>query len=153
MQLTKKCLKPQEGFMKRATIALLALMTASFIQLTSLTANATAQIAVKPATGGPAVMGSYNSYYFGRVWINMRTSARFTVTNVGNEPLEFQSANIWGSLDFSAYHNCRGTLQPHQMCSYEITYWPMFEGMADGQFELRFKQDSVITHVWGEAIK
>lgn len=94
----------------------------------------------------------YGSYWFGRVQVNSRNSVRYTVTNTGDEPLDFMSANIWG-MYFDAYHNCNRTLQPTEQCQFEIIYWPHFEGHHTGDFDLQFKQDSVQIHVWGEAAK
>lgn len=94
----------------------------------------------------------YDSYWFGRVPVNSRNVARYTVTNTGDAPLEYLSSYMSG-LDFRAYHNCDRTLLPQQRCSVEIVYWPAFEGYHSGDFYLDFKQDSLQIHVWGEAYR
>lgn len=93
----------------------------------------------------------YQSYYFGRVLVNSSTTARFTVENVGDEPLEFVSADIWGMF-FDARHNCRGGLQPGEKCQFEIRYWPAFDGYHDGEFQLQFVGDEVVVRAWGQAV-
>lgn len=120
----------------------------------NVTANATANIQVTPMTETQESVQpmDYGSHWFGRVFVNSRNTVRYTVTNTGDEPLEYVSANIWGMF-FDAYHNCAGTLLPQQRCQFEIAYWPSFEGHHTGDFMLNFKQDSVQIHVWGEAVK
>lgn len=120
----------------------------------NVTANAAASIQVTPEVNQEQVNPmDYGSHWFGRVFVNSRNVVRYTVTNTGDENLDYVSANMWGSFDFNAYHNCSGTLLPQQRCQFEIAYWPAFEGSDSGDFVLQFKQDSVQIHVWGEAVK
>lgn len=115
--------------------------------------HASSSILVTPETEQESVTTQdYGSHWFGRVAIHARAIARFTITNTGDEPLDFVSANIWGMF-FDAYHNCNRTLLPKEKCRFDITYWPSFEGHHTGDFVMDFKQDSVQIHVWGEAFK
>lgn len=119
----------------------------------STTAVASANIQVSLEQSPSAVQtADYGSHWFGRVMVNTRAVARYTLTNTGNEPLDYVSANIWGMF-FDAYHNCGGTLQPGQKCRFDITYWPSFEGNHSGDFIMNFKQDTVQIRVWGEAYR
>ncbi|MCM2351986.1 MAG: hypothetical protein NDI63_00090 [Pseudobdellovibrio sp.] len=129
------------------TKIILSLLT---VLCVNVTANAAVSIHITPEQVQPM---DYGSHWFGRVFVNSRTSVRYTVTNTGDENLDYVSANMWGSFDFNAYHNCSGTLLPQQRCQFEIAYWPAFEGSDTGDFVLQFKQDSVQIHVWGEAVR
>ena len=120
----------------------------------NVTANAATSIQVTPEATQESIQPmDYGSHWFGRVFVNSRHAVRYTVTNTGNEPLDYVSAHMFGSFDFNAYHNCAGTLLPQQRCQFEIVYWPAFEGHDSGDFVLQFKQDSVQIRVWGEAVK
>ena len=126
--------------------------------LAAFCVNATAQAAVSievtPVVTNESVQPmDYGSHWFGRVFVNSRSVVRYTVTNTGTENLDYVSANMFGSFDFRAYHNCMGTLLPQQRCQFEIAYWPSFEGHDSGDFMLNFKQDSIRIHVWGEAVR
>lgn len=119
----------------------------------NVTAQAAANIQITPVTSEESVTTQdYGSHYFGRVMTHTRAIARFTITNTGDEPLDFVNANIWGMF-FDAYHNCMGTLLPQHRCRFDITYWPSFEGHHTGDFVMNFKQDAVQIHVWGQAYK
>lgn len=120
----------------------------------NVAAQATTSIQVTPSVApqGQVQTSDYGSHYFGRVPVNSRQVSYFTVTNTGTEPLEYMSAYMFG-MYFDAYHNCYGTLQPRQQCSFQIAYWPSFEGYHSGDFNLDFRQDSVRIHVWGEAYR
>jgi hypothetical protein len=125
----------------------------AFITLLGIqTANA--QLSITPEHIGQNEVQTldYSSYYFGRVLTNSYNRVLYTVTNTGDEPLDFQSASIWG-MYFDARHSCAKGLQPKEKCRFEITYWPAFRGYHSGEFELAFKQDSIIVHVWGDAIE
>jgi len=86
----------------------------------------------------------YLFYDFGTVWINTRSAVRYTVTNNGPTPLTYQSAYVWGS-DYRADHNCTGILLPGARCQFEIVFWPFFEGISSGRFELNFLENDRIT--------
>ncbi|MCC2678965.1 MAG: hypothetical protein K0R29_1541 [Pseudobdellovibrio sp.] len=86
----------------------------------------------------------YLYYDFGTVWINTRSAVRYTVTNNGLTPLTYQSAYVWGS-DYRADHNCTGILLPGARCQFEIVFWPFFEGISSGRFELNFVENDRIT--------
>lgn len=86
----------------------------------------------------------YLYYDFGTVWVNSRSAVRYTVTNNGTTALTYESAYVWGS-DFRADHNCTGTLLPGTRCQFEIVFWPMFEGISSGRFELNFIENDRIT--------
>ena len=132
------------------TKIILSLLTALCV---NVTAHAAVSIQVTPEINEESVRpADYGSYWFGRVFVNSRSTVRYTVTNTGDEPLDYVSANIWG-MYFDAYHNCSKGLLPQQRCQFEIAYWPSFEGHHTGDFMLNFKQDSVQIHVWGEATK
>lgn len=123
----------------------------------NVAAYAGSSIQVTPMTPAETQSGQvnpmdYSSYWFGRVMTNTRSVVRFTVTNTGDTPLDYAGAYMMG-MYFDAYHNCYGTLLPRQQCSFEIAYWPSFEGYHTGDFNLDFRQDSVRTHVWGEAYR
>ena len=90
------------------------------------------------------------SHDFGLVWVNQRAYTNYTVTNTGTTPLSFKDAIIYGG-DFSAYHSCNKILMPNDKCSFEITYWPIFEGFHSGQFILSFIEDRIIVDLWGRA--
>lgn len=120
----------------------------------TMTAQATKSLQVTPTgTSSEQVQAlDYGSYYFGRVAVNTRSVVNYTVTNTGTEPLDYTGAYMFG-MYFDAYHNCYGTLQPRQQCSFQIAYWPAFEGYHTGDFNLDFRQDSVRIHVWGDAYR
>lgn len=117
------------------------------------TAQASSSILVTPLTKTDSVQAAdYGSHWFGRVMVQTRSIARFTITNTGDQPLNYVSANIWGMF-FDAYHNCNVVLMPGQRCRFDIVYWPSFEGHHSGDFVLRFQEDSVQIRVWGEAVR
>lgn len=115
----------------------------------SLSAGAASQIELVNVSH-PGVTEDFLSYNFGTVFVNSRTSVRYNVRNTGDTPLNFQDAVIYGA-DFSANHSCRGTLLPGQVCQFEVYYWPMFEGMASGRFQLTFVEDQIVLDLWGNA--
>ena len=90
------------------------------------------------------------SHNFGTVWVNSRAVANFTLRNTGNIPLTFDRAYIYGA-DFSANHSCDRGVRPNEVCTFSIYYWPMFEGMASGQFVLSFLEDDIVFDLWGQA--
>jgi hypothetical protein len=92
----------------------------------------------------------FHSYNFGTVWTNSRNFVRFTVTNTGTTPLTYRNAVIYGA-DFRAQHSCVNGLLPKERCSFEIEYWPMFEGNSSGRFILNFVEDEVAVDLWGQA--
>jgi hypothetical protein len=92
----------------------------------------------------------FHSYNFGTVWTNSRNFVRFTVTNTGTTPLTYRNAVIYGA-DFRAQHSCVNGLLPKERCSFEIEYWPMFEGNSSGRFILNFVEDEVVVDLWGQA--
>lgn len=120
----------------------------------NVTVNAATSVQVIPTTETQESVQPMDtgSYWFGRVYVNSRNVVRYTVTNTGDEPLDYASSNIWGMF-LEAYHNCNRTLRPKEQCQFEIVYWPAFEGHHNGEFALNFKQDSIQIHVWGEAAK
>ncbi len=96
------------------------------------------------SVGGSRVLEvDRHSYYFGRVHVNSMNVVRFTITNTGETPLTFDSAYISG-VGYSATHSCENGLAPQAKCWAEIRYWPPFQGLHSGQFELYFKEDSAI---------
>ncbi|AZZ36177.1 hypothetical protein CIK05_05000 [Bdellovibrio sp. qaytius] len=131
----------------------------AFVAALSLTqaVHAAAQIQATPETTiqnqESVSTQDYTSHWFGRVFVNSYNPVRWTITNTGDENLDYASSNLFGSFDFRARHNCTGTLLPGQHCQIEIVYWPAFEGADSGDFLLNFKQDTVQIHVWGEAVK
>lgn len=114
--------------------------------------HAAAQIEVTPEVESVSAQ-DYTSHWFGRVFVNSYNPVRWTISNTGDENLDYVSFNAFGSFDFRGRTSCTGTLAPGQRCQIEIVYWPAFEGSDSGDFMLNFKQDSVQIHVWGEAIK
>jgi hypothetical protein len=86
----------------------------------------------------------YVFFDFGTVLVNSRSAVRYTVTNNGQTPLSFMSAYVYGS-DFSAVHSCTGVLFPGARCQFEITYWPLYEGISSGRFVLNFVENDNIT--------
>jgi hypothetical protein len=86
----------------------------------------------------------YLFYDFGTVFTNTRTAVRYTVTNNGMTPLNFLNAYVYGS-DFSAIHSCTGLLLPGARCEFEISYWPLFEGISSGRFVMNFVENDNIT--------
>ena len=130
----------------------------AFVAALSLThaAHAAAQIEVTSTIDQnqeSVTTQDYTSHWFGRVLVNSYNSVRWTITNTGDENLDYARANMFGSFNYRASHSCTGTLLPGQSCQVEVTYWPPFEGYDSGDFMLDFKQDSVQIHVWGEAVK
>ena len=118
-------------------------------------ASASLQIEKIGPTENIQPQNSYYSHYFGMVMVNSYNTVRYTVTNTGTTPLQFQSANIWG-IDYRANHSCGSGLQPNQQCSFEIVYWPFNEGYSSGDFSLTFRTadgmtDTISVRVWGEA--
>ena len=114
--------------------------------------HAAAQIEVTPELESVSAQ-DYTSHWFGRVFVNSHNAVRWTITNTGDENLDYVSANIYGSFDFRGRHSCTGTLLPGQRCQIEVVYWPAFEGHDSGDFVLNFKQDAVQIHLWAEAIR
>ncbi|MES2802030.1 MAG: hypothetical protein V4654_06020 [Bdellovibrionota bacterium] len=116
-------------------------------------AHATSSVLVTSITEQESVTtADTGSHWFGRVMVQSRNLARFTITNTGDEALDFVDASIWGMF-FDAYHNCNRTLLPKEKCRFDIVYWPSFEGHHSGEFLMNFKQDSVRIHVWGDAVR
>lgn len=133
--------------MTKIILSLLAVLCVNVL------ANAAASLQVTPVTSQEQVQPmDYGSHWFGRVMTHTRNVARYTVTNRGDEQLDYVGANIWGMF-FDAYHNCNRVLLPKEQCRFDIVYWPSFEGHHTGDFILDFKQDSVRIQVWGEAVK
>jgi len=117
--------------------------------------HAAAQIEVTQDTQNQESVSTqdYTSHWFGRVFVNSHNAVRWTITNTGDENLDYVSSNIFGSFDFRGRHSCMGSLLPGQRCQIEIIYWPAFEGHDSGDFMLNFKQDQIQIHLWGEAVK
>ena len=92
----------------------------------------------------------YHSYNFGTQWTHSRSFVRFTVTNTGTTPLTYRNAIIYGA-DFRASHSCVNGLLPNERCSFEVEYWPMFEGQSSGRFILNFVEDEIVVDLWGQA--
>ncbi len=90
------------------------------------------------------------SHDFGTVWVQQRVSQVFNVRNKGPGTLTFKEAYVYGG-DFSARHNCPLNLMPEQRCSFEISYWPMFEGFSSGRFVLEFVEEQLVVDLWGRA--
>lgn len=90
------------------------------------------------------------SHDFGTVWVQQRVSRVFNIRNKGPGTLTFKEAYVYGG-DFSARHNCPPNLLPEQRCSFEISYWPMFEGFSSGRFVLEFVEEQLIVDLWGRA--
>ena len=105
-------------------------------------------------TGGSPVhmlqTEGFHSYNFGSVWVNSRAIANFNLKNTGTTSLIFKEAYIYGG-DFSANHSCTRGLQPNEVCTFSISFWPMFEGMASGRFVLSFFEEDVVFDLWGQA--
>lgn len=109
-----------------------------------------AQIELKIRDNSAIETQSRYSYNFGTVWVNSRAVANYTLRNTGTTPLNYRSAYIYGA-DFSANHSCERGIFPNEVCSFSIYYWPMFEGMASGQFVLSFFEEDVVIDLWGQA--
>lgn len=128
----------------------------AFVAALSLTqaVNAAAQIEVTPTINQESVSTQdYTSHWFGRVFVNSYNTVRWTISNTGDENLDYVSFNAFGSFDFRGRTSCTGTLAPGQRCQIEIVYWPAFEGSDSADFVLNFQQDRVQIHTWGEAVK
>jgi hypothetical protein len=95
-------------------------------------------------SGSSAKLEDYVFYDFGTVFVNSRSVIRYTVTNNGVVPLTFSNAYVYGS-DFSAVNSCTGILLPAAQCQFEISYWPLFEGISSGRFVLNFVENDNIT--------
>lgn len=113
----------------------------------SITVNA-AQIEVSEAS--PALTEGRYSYDFGTVWVHQSTTRGFNLKNTGTTPLTYKDAVIYGA-DYSARHSCNKTVMPNESCSFEVTYWPVFEGMSSGRFVLSFIEDQIVMDLWGRA--
>ena len=95
----------------------------------------------------------YHSYNFGTVPVNSRTPISYKVTNTGESALTFHSATISG-MGFDAYHTCKKGLQPKEVCTFTIYYWPSFEGMSSGRFRINFDPESdIVVDLWGNATR
>lgn len=92
----------------------------------------------------------FQSYNFGTVWTQSRSFVRFKVTNSGTTPLTYRDAVIYGA-DYGARHSCVNGLLPNEKCSFEIEFWPMFEGYSSGRFILNFHEDEIVVDLWGQA--
>ena len=90
------------------------------------------------------------SYNFGTVPVHSRNVIRYNLRNTGTTPLTFHSSYVYGA-DFSAAHSCRNGLFPGERCQFEVAYWPVFSGMASGQFTLEFHEDDIVLDLWGNA--
>lgn len=99
----------------------------------------------------PTQTEDYLYYDFGTVFVNSRTSVRYTVTNTGVTPLTFSDSYVYGS-DYRADHSCYGVLVPGGRCQFEIVFWPYFEGFSSGRFVLNFfENDNITVDLRGEA--
>lgn len=95
----------------------------------------------------------HHSYNFGTVPVNSRTPISYKVTNTGESALTFHSATISG-MGFDAYHTCKKGLQPKEVCTFTIYYWPSFEGMSSGRFRINFDPESdIVVDLWGNATR
>ena len=119
-------------------------MSAQAVETFQLQANSNSEVVQPLAT-------QYHSYYFGINWIHFRQVVRFNVQNTGTEPLTGARATISGH-GYNAVHSCTGVVMPGQRCWFEISYWPLFEGVHYGRFILSFVENSnIVVDVWGEA--
>ncbi len=134
-------------------------MTKFFLSLVaalSLTqaVHAAAKIEVTPSINQETVSAQdYTSHWFGRVMVNSYNPVRWTISNTGDENLDYVSFNAFGSFDYRGRTSCTGTIPPGGRCQIEIVYWPAFEGADSADFILNFQQDRVQIHVWGEAVR
>lgn len=95
----------------------------------------------------------YHSYNFGTVKIGFRMPITYKVTNTGDTALTFHSATISG-IGYDAYHSCKNGLQPKEVCSFTINYWPSFEGFHSGRFRLNFDPESdIVVDLMGNAVR
>ncbi len=97
----------------------------------------------------PAVMGR-TSYDFGYTWVNSLSTVTFKITNIGTGILNYRQAVIYG-IAFNGRHNCNLALFPNESCTVRIEFWPHQEGSYNGQFQLRFAEDTSIIDLWGYA--
>lgn len=119
-----------------------------FIALFSLTALAGFQIELNNQNALER-----HSYYFGNVNVNFKSNVRYKVTNTGTTPLVFQRATISGA-SFDAYHNCIMGLKPKEVCYFTIEFWPAFESLYYGRFDLQFDQGSeIMVDVTGRGVR
>ncbi len=89
---------------------------------------------------------------FGTVRVNSFSYVNYTVTNTGNQVLQFRDARIYGA-NYRARHNCR-TLPPRARCTFTIDYTPFFEGWHTGQFTLSLDPGyMVVVDLQGNAVR
>lgn len=103
----------------------------------------------------PESLGSVHSYNFGVVFVNTMSTVRYIITNTGDQPLKFNSANIYG-IYYRGSHSCTQGLNPGQKCDFQIQYWPAAEGLHSGDFKLNFLMsdnslDTIQVQLWGQA--
>ncbi len=88
-------------------------------------------------------------YNFGHVRVNTSRTARFRITNVGPSYLPFYRAQMSGSYDFSARHDCSRGLHPNEACFVDVYFRPHREGHRFSTIHIEFHGDSVIFDVRG----
>ncbi len=98
----------------------------------------------KPSTFGRT------SYDFGYTWVNSLSTVTFKITNIGTGILNYRQAIIYG-IAFNGRHNCNMALFPNESCTVRIEFWPHQPGSYNGQFQLRFFEDTSIIDLWGYA--
>lgn len=82
--------------------------------------------------------------------MNSLNTVTFKITNIGTGILNYRQAVIYG-IAFNGRHNCDLDLFPNESCTVRIEFWPHQEGSFNGQFQLRFAEDTSVIDLWGYA--
>lgn len=135
--------------MNRIFIALL-LTFAPLFSFAQAQAQARAQVEI---TQAPSFLGDqYYSYNFGATFVNSRKYVDFTVTSVGDEPLQLQKLLIAGGFEFDAQTNCPDSLPVGQKCTVRTFFWPREKKIYSGRLYMVFAHGRSIVNLSGRGI-
>jgi hypothetical protein len=112
-------------------------------------AQAQAEIEVSPALTGE---DQYYNYNFGSTFVNSRKYVDFTVTSVGDEPLQLQKLLIAGGFVFDAQTNCPASLPVGQKCIVRTFFWPREKRLYSGRLYIVFAHGRSIVNLGGRGI-
>ncbi|QDK44325.1 hypothetical protein DOM22_03715 [Bdellovibrio sp. ZAP7] len=94
----------------------------------------------------------YYNYNFGSTFVNSRKYVDFTVTSVGDEPLELKKLAIAGGFVFDAQTNCPDSLPVGQKCTVRTFFWPREKKLYSGRLYMVFAHGRSIVNLAGRGI-
>ncbi|WP_413560128.1 hypothetical protein [Bdellovibrio sp. HCB209] len=121
----------------------------SFIPLFSF---AQAQAEIELAQSSSFTGDQYYNYNFGATFVNSRKYVDFTVTSVGDEPLQLQKLLIAGGFVWDAQTNCPDLLPVGQKCTVRTFFWPREKKIYSGRLYIVFAHGRSIINLGGRGI-